>query len=202
MKVIVYSKSNFVSNELKQNSLFTNSLLELDNLNDMLKIIKEVKEDTVIVLHHIDDFPADTTTITNVAKNNPQLFLIALSNIPENIQGCRLLQMGYKSYLHSFSNIDILKSAIDSVASGNIYVYPKLMEFLVSQVPSSKLNEKKLDSLTKKELEVLELVAKGYSNSKIATSLDIAEITVKKHISSMFEKLCVSDRLSLALILK
>jgi hypothetical protein len=53
-----------------------------------------------------------------------------------------------------------------------------------------------------KEFEVLQLVSKGYSNAKIANELNIAEVTVKKHIGSMFEKLDVKDRLSLALILK
>ncbi len=61
---------------------------------------------------------------------------------------------------------------------------------------------KSLDNLTPKELDVLQLVSKGYSNAKIANELNIAEVTVKKHIGSMFEKLDVKDRLSLALILK
>jgi DNA-binding NarL/FixJ family response regulator len=59
-----------------------------------------------------------------------------------------------------------------------------------------------LDILTPKEMEVLKLISKGYSNSKISKELNIAEITVKKHIGSMFQKLDVKDRLSLALILK
>ena len=63
-------------------------------------------------------------------------------------------------------------------------------------------DNKNLDILTPKEMEVLNLVAKGYSNSKISKELDIAEVTVKKHIGSMFQKLDVKDRLSLALILK
>ena len=78
------------------------------------------------------------------------------------------------------------------------------MQFLVSQVGTIEYNKynKNLDILTPKEIEVLKLVSKGYSNSKISKELDIAEVTVKKHIGSMFQKLDVKDRLSLALILK
>ena len=78
------------------------------------------------------------------------------------------------------------------------------MQFLVAQVGTTQENkkDKNLDILTPKEIEVLNLVAKGYSNSKISKELDIAEVTVKKHIGSMFQKLDVKDRLSLALILK
>ena len=76
------------------------------------------------------------------------------------------------------------------------------MQFLVAQVGTTQENkkDKNLDILTPKEIEVLNLVAKGYSNSKISKELDIAEVTVKKHIGSMFQKLDVKDRLSLALI--
>ena len=59
-----------------------------------------------------------------------------------------------------------------------------------------------LNTLTSKELDILKLVSKGFSNKKIGLELDIAEITVKKHVSSLFKKLQVEDRLSLALILK
>ena len=78
------------------------------------------------------------------------------------------------------------------------------MQFLVAQVGTiqDNKNNKNLDILTPKEMDDLNLVANGYSNSKISKELDIAEVTVKKHIGSMFQKLDVKDRLSLALILK
>ena len=76
------------------------------------------------------------------------------------------------------------------------------MQFLVSNAPTTAKKTTNLDELTLKERSILELVAKGFSNAKIAIELDIAEVTVKKHISSLFKKLDVHDRLSLALILK
>lgn len=200
MKIVLYSKSNFIADELKKESILFKELLILTEFEKLKEVC--ASDAHTIVLHHLDDFPLENESLTDLLKRNKHLHLIALANTPNNLQGCRLLQMGYKSYLHAVSNSAILKSAIESVAKNNIYVYPQLMQFLVTQIPTSLQKNKNLDTLTSKELDVLQLVSKGYSNAKIANELDIAEVTVKKHIGSMFEKLDVKDRLSLALILK
>ncbi|MGJ0378367.1 LuxR C-terminal-related transcriptional regulator [Aliarcobacter cryaerophilus] len=202
MKILLYSKSNFIKDELKKENSFFKELTVIKSLENIKKDIES--NSSLVVLHHLNDFENDIDLFSNLLKEYKNIYLIALSNTPTNLEGCKLLRTGYKSYLHSLSNYQILKSALESVVTGNIYLYPELMQFLVSQVGTiqDNKNNKNLDILTPKEMEVLNLVAKGYSNSKISKELDIAEVTVKKHIGSMFKKLDVKDRLSLALILK
>lgn len=200
MTILLYSKSNFIVDELKKEPFLTKDLIIVDSFIDLENKLRKSCID--IVLYHIDESLNESENISSLLENFPLIPLVALSNNPDNLEGCRLLKMGYKSYLHSFSNIDILKSAIESVLSGNIYVYPKLMQFLVSNAPTTAKKSINLSELTSKELNILELVSKGFSNTKIASELDIAEVTVKKHISSLFKKLNVQDRLSLALIFK
>ena len=202
MKILLYSKSNFIKDELKKENSFFKELTVIKSLENIKKDIES--NSSLVVLHHLNDFENDIDLFSNLLKEYKNIYLIALSNTPTNLEGCKLLRAGYKSYLHSLSNYQILKSAVESVVTGNIYLYPELMQFLVAQVGTTQENkkDKNLDILTPKEMEVLNLVAKGYSNSKISKELDIAEVTVKKHIGSMFQKLDVKDRLSLALILK
>ena len=202
MKILLYSKSNFIKDELKKENSFFKELTVIKSLENIKKDIES--NSSLVVLHHLNDFENDIDLFSNLLKEYKNIYLIALSNTPTNLEGCKLLRTGYKSYLHSLSNYQILKSAVESVVTGNIYLYPELMQFLVAQVGTTQENKKNknLDILTPKEIEVLNLVAKGYSNSKISKELDIAEVTVKKHIGSMFQKLDVKDRLSLALILK
>lgn len=202
MKILLYSKSNFIKDELKKENSFFKELTVIKSLENIKKDIES--NSSLVVLHHLNDFENDIDLFSNLIKEYQNIYLIALSNTPTNLEGCKLLRTGYKSYLHSLSNYQILKSAVESVVTGNIYLYPELMQFLVAQVGTTQENkkDKNLDILTPKEIEVLNLVAKGYSNSKISKELDIAEVTVKKHIGSMFQKLDVKDRLSLALILK
>ena len=202
MKILLYSKSNFIKDELKKENSFFKELTVIKSLENIKKDIES--NSSLVVLHHLNDFENDIDLFSNLIKEYQNIYLIALSNTPTNLEGCKLLRTGYKSYLHSLSNYQILKSALESVVTGNIYLYPELMQFLVAQVGTTLENkkDKNLDILRPKEMEVLNLVAKGYSNSKISKELDIAEVTVKKHIGSMFQKLDVKDRLSLALILK
>ena len=202
MKILLYSKSNFIKDELKKENSFFKELTVIKSLENIKKDIES--NSSLVVLHHLNDFENDIDLFSNLLKEYKNIYLIALSNTPTNLEGCKLLRAGYKSYLHSLSNYQILKSAVESVVTGNIYLYPELMQFLVAQVGTTQENkkDKNLDILTPKEIEVLNLVAKGYSNSKISKELDIAEVTVKKRIGSMFQKLDVKDRLSLALILK
>ena len=202
MKILLYSKSNFIKDELKKENSFFKELTVIKSLENIKKDIES--NSSLVVLHHLNDFENDIDLFSNLIKEYQNIYLIALSNTPTNLEGCKLLRAGYKSYLHSLSNYQILKSAVESVVTGNIYLYPELMQFLVAQVGTIEDNKynKNLDILTPKEIEVLNLVAKGYSNSKISKELDIAEVTVKKHIGSMFQKLDVKDGLSLALILK
>ena len=63
-------------------------------------------------------------------------------------------------------------------------------------------SEKKLENLTTREKEIANLIAQGQSNLEIAANLEIAERTVKAHVSSIFQKLGLRDRLQLALLVR
>ena len=59
-----------------------------------------------------------------------------------------------------------------------------------------------LENLTKREYEIALLVGRGESNKQIARQLDITERTVKAHLTEIFRKLAISDRIKLALLVK
>ena len=77
---------------------------------------------------------------------------------------------------------------------GETYIQPSLVPALNSRLVSRDIDKEKINSLTKRELEVLIEVANGLFNKEIATSLNISERTVKNHISNIFKKIDVSDR--------
>ena len=77
---------------------------------------------------------------------------------------------------------------------GETYIQPSLVPALNSRLVSRDIDKEKINSLTKRELEVLIEVANGMFNKEIATSLNISERTVKNHISNIFKKIDVSDR--------
>lgn len=101
---------------------------------------------------------------------------------------------------------DQLAESIRSAYKGNIQLHPDIAAALLSHlVPESVMEEMHTDGgssladLTPRELEVLQLITKGMSNKAIATSLTVAEKTVKTHVSSILSKLNVVDRTQAAL---
>lgn len=200
MKLILFSTQNFLINEFK-NSKYFEKIIVIKEIDEIFNIL--LKEETFIFLHHLDVEDNFFNSLKLLDKNFENFKALALRNNTNNIEGCSLLKKGYKAYLHSLSNINILDDAIDSIIAGNIWVYPELMQFLISSISlKEKKQDDKIKKLSVKELEVLELVAQGLNNNEISEILVVAEITVKKHISSMFRKLELKDRLSLALFYK
>ena len=108
--------------------------------------------------------------------------------------------MGIKGYAHALANPHILMQIYQTLSQGSVWVYPELMQFMIASMHTTlETSNDTLAPLSPKEREVAFLVSEGHSNAKIAAILKIAEITVKKHIGTLFKKLGVKDRMALAL---
>lgn len=107
------------------------------------------------------------------------------------------IKLGASGYITKDSDISRLISVIRDVHNGYTYLEPKLGNLLKQHIEDHNVDDidvDKIESLSKREYEILVLVAKGYSNKQIANELYISEKTVKNHITSMFKKLEVDDR--------
>lgn len=106
----------------------------------------------------------------------------------------KAVDIGIDGYLLKDSSYDELKEAIDVVISGNTYIQPSLLPALNESMEDYALDKEKIECLTKRELDVLQLISEGCSNKKISDELSISERTVKNHISHIFRKIDVEDR--------
>lgn len=198
MKIVLYSNQSFLINEVKKSEHLSDFVF-INKIENLFEII----DSNMILIYHVDCDESFEETLKEISVEFENIKIIIFRNNTNNIEGCSFLKKGYKAYAHAISNIFIIEDIIKTVEAGNIWMYPELMQFLISSVPVENQKEKELlNKLTPKELEVLELVSQGLNNSKIAQTLDLAEVTVKKHISSLFKKLDKKDRLSLALFFK
>jgi two-component system NarL family response regulator len=116
----------------------------------------------------------------------PGARVIILSNYTGADEIHAALQGGAASYLPKTVGQPELLKAIRLVAQGRTYVPPDIAVRLAERLPC--------DELTSREQQVLALVVEGASNAQIARRLGIAGGTVKNHISSIFEKLGVTQR--------
>jgi DNA-binding NarL/FixJ family response regulator len=110
------------------------------------------------------------------------------------------LRVGVSAVVLTSSKPEELVLAVHAVTAGHAFIAPPIARLLVerfAQLPViSQVSA--TDSLTRRELEVLKLVAEGLSNSEIAGVLSVGEATIKYHVSQMLMKLDVRDRLQAA----
>jgi DNA-binding NarL/FixJ family response regulator len=98
---------------------------------------------------------------------------------------------------------DVLLRAIEKVNQGEVWLERSMVATALTgiwksqQAPEVDPHAEKIASLSERELEVIDLIAKGLKNQQIADALFISESTVRRHLSSIFTKLEVNDRLEL-----
>ena len=127
--------------------------------------------------------------------------VIALTSFTEDDKVFPAIQAGASSYLLKDVSPDDLAEAIRAAQRGEARLHPDIARKLMEQVAQQgDLVRQDLPmDLTGRELEVVQLVAQGLSNSEIAEQLVISEKTVKTHVSNILGKLHLDDRTQLAI---
>ena len=129
------------------------------------------------------------------------LQVLVLSNRPSDEEGRNLLSRGACGYAHAQSSPEVLSRMLQSMAGGNIWLGRSLLQRLLRDV-DARLPEQESDwaePLSAREQEVARYASLGDSNAEIAERMSISERTVRAHLSAIFEKLQVQDRLMLTL---
>lgn len=106
----------------------------------------------------------------------------------------KAVDIGVNGYVLKDSESAELKKAIFTVADGETYIQPSLIPALNAKMIETNKDAEKIKSLTKRELDVLKLLAVGMFNKEVGKRLEINERTVKNHVSNIFKKLGVTDR--------
>lgn len=106
----------------------------------------------------------------------------------------KAVDIGVNWYVLKDSESAELKKAIFTVADGETYIQPSLIPALNAKMIETNKDAEKIKSLTKRELDVLKLLAVGMFNKEVGKRLEISERTVKNHVSNIFKKLGVTDR--------
>lgn len=124
----------------------------------------------------------------------PTIILTTFDDEELVLQG---LDAGAQGYLLKDVSLDVLVNAITQVHAGSRYVQPVVTERILKGFPELKLdfdNSTAPESLTPRELEVLRLMAGGYSNREISLAIYRSEGTVKNLVSVVLDKLGARDR--------
>lgn len=126
--------------------------------------------------------------------------ILVLSSFAEDEQIFPAIKAGASGYLLKDSSPQQLIAAIRDVYHGESSLHPTIARKLIGELSVPAPNQPTPDEyLTNREVDVLKLVAQGYSNQEIAEKLSINERTVGKHISNILKKLHLANRTQAAL---
>lgn len=135
----------------------------------------------------------------DVLAASPEARVAVLTTFEQDDYVFGALNAGASGFLLKRTKPEELIAAIHTIAEGDSLLSPSVtrtvIERMARQPATDTSARKRLDSLTAREREVLELVARGLSNGEIATALFIEESTVKTHLKRILMKLRLRDRI-------
>lgn len=160
---------------------------------ECLKVLQEKKPDVLLLDINMPNMNGiQTLEKIRKDKNNVKVLMLTIHNEIEYLEKAKNLNAN--GYVLKDSESSILNKAIISVYKGNTYIQNN-MAMLLRERENSMMNYQEDENvLTKREIEVLKLLAEGLFNKEIAYKLLISEKTVKNHVSNIFKKIDVSDR--------
>ena len=165
------------------------------------ELVESLKPDIVLLDISMPD--SGLKAAQKIAKTNPYVKIIMLTVSENDSDIMTALQAGARGYVLKGIGAPELISVIRTVATGGSYVTPSLAArvLVAMQTPAKESVEASLiESLTKREEQILRLVAEGKSNKEVGGQLEIQEKTVKHYMTNILQKMQVRNRVEAAII--
>jgi len=178
---------------------------EGDDGSDAITLVEEYKPDVIIMDINMPNINGVEAT-RQLIERYPDSKVIILSIHDDENYVSHALKTGASGYLLKEMDADALVDAVKVVADGGAYLHPKVTHNLVNEYRRLAGDQSEnayaqqveirrpLHLLTRRECEVLQLLADGKSNRGIGEAIFISEKTVKNHVSNILQKMNVNDR--------
>ncbi len=161
---------------------------EATNGKEAVALADELRPDVVLMDLRMPEMDG-VTAIGLIKAEHPEIQILVLTTYESDADILRAVETGASGYLLKDAPREELFGAIRVVAEGKSPLAPTVATRLMQRMRGS--DE---EALSTREIEVLELVARGTSNKEIAKQLWVSETTVKSHMLHIFDKLGVTDR--------
>ncbi|NLV74318.1 MAG: response regulator transcription factor [Chloroflexi bacterium] len=165
--------------------------------NQAIAMINAYRPDVVLLDINMPGMTGVEVT-QKLKAQHPDIKILILTAYDEDPYVFSLLQAGANGYLLKNCDIEELQKAVRAVHQGKTVLSPVVADKIVRQIqrttPAQPDNASSLEDLTNRELEILRLAAKGYTNKAIGQDIGISDRTVQGHLANIYAKLNVASR--------
>jgi DNA-binding NarL/FixJ family response regulator len=206
IKILIADDHKLVRTGIKYTLMGTGDSDLIDRIDEVVNGAEAVERSRIfdydIILMDINMPEMDgIKATTQIVKEKPNIKIIALSMHSDDYEIRSMIKAGAKGYLLKNTGSEVLTNAIKTVLDGGKYysneVALKLMEPYTGDLKTEKGNQQRFDnrkiSLTRRELEVLKLIANEYTNEEIAQKFDLSKRTIDSHRQNILSKLQVKN---------
>ena len=170
---------------------------EVSNINEAVSMVMEFQPDLVLMEFGCD-VADDLVAVRTIITLYPESPIVLLTNHdPDNVL-VSALRAGVKGYISKDSSFKQVLASIQAIERGEMalsrLMTSRAIDLLFDNEKDHKIKKRCMDSLTTREMEILNIIATGASNRTIAGRLSISENTVKIHVHKILKKLKVRNR--------
>jgi len=170
---------------------------EANEGHEALKMALEKKPDVILMDVSMPDVDGIEATRAIMQADARQRIIMLTMHMDRDVID-RAIKAGAVGYLTKDCSVAEVADAIRMAANGDLALSPKLAELMLSEARKTDVGEDRL--ITRREEEVLQLIADGLSTPEVAAKLYISQKTVKNHLASIYEKLNARDRTQAVLV--
>ena len=155
--------------------------------------VSQVRPDVVVMEIAMPGLDGLEATRRIVAEH-PRTGVVVLTMFDEDENVFRAMRSGARGYLLKGADRSTILEAVRATGRGNAFFGPAVAQRLMGYFSAQRTGAQPFGNLTAREHEVLDLLARGFSNAQIAQRIDVSAKTVRNHVSNIFAKLQVVDR--------
>jgi DNA-binding NarL/FixJ family response regulator len=211
MKVLVVDDHPLIREALRgvfQELQHDAGVIEASDSQQAMQLVAEHQDIELILLDLNLPDRDGFSILSELREQHPEIAVVVLSGVQDRSSVAKALDLGAVGFIPKTGQREVMISALQLVFAGGIYIPPEILDRGHTPSPLSptatrlglKSGAKPGDlGLTERQVDVLALMMQGKSNKAICRVLDLAEPTVKNHVTAIFKALKVTNRTEAAI---
>jgi DNA-binding NarL/FixJ family response regulator len=176
---------------------------DAESAEDIVELVWQTRPDVLLLDIRMPQ-GSGLDAVPAVLKISPNTHVLVLTACDEKEEHVRAFRLGAKGVILKDSARQTLMQAIRTICQGEVWMDPRMSGALAEELShigteGDPISTRQENGLTERELEIVRLVASGYKNKEVGATLAISERTVKTHLTNIFQKLGVRDRVGLVM---